>query len=52
MAEKLGVGLLLGALVQGIFVEELTPRMFAIGGAILAISLALILLAIYISWED
>jgi hypothetical protein len=52
VAEKLGVGLLLGTLVQGIFARELTPWMLGIGGIVLAISLGLTLLAVYLSWEE
>jgi hypothetical protein len=51
VAEKLGVGLLLATVAQGIFAEKLLPLSYAIGAAILAIAAVLILLAVYLSKE-
>jgi hypothetical protein len=52
IAEKLGVGLLLGTMVQGIFGKDLSYAMYGIGATILAIAFVLIVFAIYISREE
>jgi len=52
VAEKLGVGLLLATMVQGIFAKESSPAMYGIGAAILAIAFVLIVFAIYLSREE
>ena len=52
VAEKLGIGLLLGTMVQGIFAKDLSSAMYGIGAAILAIAFVLIVFAIYISREE
>ena len=52
VAEKLGVGLLLGTMAQGIFAKEISPAMRVVGAIILAIAFVLIVLAIYLSRED
>ena len=52
VAEKLGVGLLLGTMVQGIFAKDLSSAMYGIGATILAIAFVLIVFAIYISGEE
>jgi hypothetical protein len=52
VAEKLGVGLLLATMAQGIFAEKLTAATYGIGTVVLAIAIFSILLAIYLSKED
>ena len=52
VAEKLGVGLLLATMVQGIFAEKLTAATYGIGVVVLSIAICSILLAIYLSKED
>jgi hypothetical protein len=52
VAEKLGVGLLLATMVQGIFAEKLTGAMYGIGALALATAILFIVLAIYLSRED
>ena len=52
VAEKLGVGLLLASVAQGIFAEELTPQMFTIGVTTIAVALIFVVIAIYLSKED
>jgi len=52
VAEKLGVGLLLATMVQGIFAKDLSPAMYGIGATILAIAFVLIVFAIYLSREE
>ena len=51
IAEKLGVGLLLGALIQGIF-RELSFRSSLIGVTIIAIAVTLIVISISLSQEE
>jgi hypothetical protein len=52
VAEKLGVGLLLATMVQGIFAERLTAAMYGIGAMTLITAILFIVLAIYLSKED
>jgi len=52
VAEKLGVGLLLATMAQGIFAEKLTAAMYGIGALALATAILFIVLAIYLSKED
>ena len=52
VAEKLGVGLLLTTMVQGIFAEKLSAMTYGIGVVVLAIAIFFIVLAIYLSKED
>ncbi len=52
VAEKLGVGLLLGTVAQGIFAREITSRTYFIGTVVLAIAAILIVIAIFLSQED
>ncbi len=52
VAEKLGIGLLLATMAQGIFTKDLSPAMYGIGAVVLAIAIFFILLAIYLSKED
>jgi hypothetical protein len=49
VAEKLGVGLLLATMAQGIFAEKLSAATYGIGATILAIAFLLIVFAIYLS---
>ena len=51
-AEKLGVGLLLATMVQGIFADKLTEAMYGIGAVALTTAILFIVLAIYLSKED
>jgi len=39
VAEKLGVGLLLGTMAQGIFAKDLSSAMYGIGAVVLAIAI-------------
>jgi len=52
VAEKLGVGLLLTTMVQGIFAEKLSAVTYSIGAVVLAIAVFFIVLAIYLSREE
>lgn len=52
VAEKLGVGLLLGALLQGILAERLSPGIYGLGAIVIAIAIGLIAFAIVISKEE
>ena len=52
VAEKLGVGLLLATMVQGILAEKLSAAMYGIGAVALAAAIFFIVLAIYLSKED
>ena len=52
VAEKLGVGLLLATMVQGILAKDISPAMYAIGTAVLAIAIFFIVLAVYLSKEE
>jgi hypothetical protein len=52
VAEKLGVGLLLATMAQGIFAEKLTAALYGIGALALASAILFIVLAIYLSKED
>ena len=52
VAEKLGVGLLLGTVAQGIFAKEIASRTYFIGAVVLAIAATLIVIAIFLSQED
>jgi len=52
VAEKLGVGLLLTTMVQGIFADKLSAMMYGIGALALATAILFIVLAIYLSKED
>ena len=52
VAEKLGIGLLLGTMAQGIFAKDLSSAMYGIGAIILLIAFILIVFAIYISREE
>jgi peptidoglycan/LPS O-acetylase OafA/YrhL len=51
VAEKLGVGLLLAIMAQGIFAEKLSAATYGIGAVVLAIAIFFIVLAIYLSKE-
>jgi len=50
--KKVGVGLLLATMAQGIFTEKLSTAMYGIGAVVLAIAIFFISLAIYLSKED
>lgn len=52
MAEKLGVGLLLGTLIQGVFVKELSLSTYVVGAIMLAVAAVLIVISIALSQED
>lgn len=52
VAEKLGVGLLLGTLLQGILAEKLSAGMYGLGALVLTVAVLFIVLAIYLSRED
>lgn len=52
VAEKLGVGLLLATVVQGIFAEKLAAAAYGIGALALATAIFFIVLAIYLYKED
>jgi len=52
VAEKLGVGLLLGAVAQGIFAKNLSLQTYIIGSVVLAIAAILIVFSIFLSQED
>jgi len=52
VAEKLGVGLLLGTLLQGILAEKLSAGMYGLGGMVIVIAIGLIAFAIVISKEE
>ena len=52
IAEKLGVGLLLGTMIQGIIATDPSSTMYGIGAIILAIAFVLLVFAIYISREE
>jgi hypothetical protein len=52
VSEKLGVGLLLATMVQGIFAERLSAAMYGIGIVVLAIAIFFIVLAVYLSKEE
>lgn len=52
VAEKLGVGLLLGTLLQGILAERLSPGIYGLGAIVIAIAIGLIAFAIVISREE
>jgi len=52
VAEKLGVGILLATMAQGIFAKEISPSMYGIGAIILAIAFLLIVFAVYLSREE
>jgi hypothetical protein len=52
VAEKLGIGLLLATMAQGIFAEKLTAATYGTGAVVLTIAICSILLAIYLSKED
>ena len=51
VAEKLGVGLLLATVVQGILAEKLPTPSYSVGVVILAIAAVLLILAVYLSKE-
>ena len=52
VAEKLGVGLLLGTVAQGIFAKEIAFRTYLIGAAVLAIAAILLVISVFLSQED
>jgi hypothetical protein len=52
VAEKLGVGILLATMAQGIFAKEISPSMYGIGAIILAIAFLLIVFAVFLSREE
>jgi hypothetical protein len=52
VAEKLGVGLLLATMLQGIFADKLTVAMYGIGALALGTAILFIVLAIYLSKEE
>ena len=52
VSEKLGVGLFLGVLAQGIFGERLTSRTIGLAVVALLIASALIVVSVALSRED
>jgi hypothetical protein len=52
VAEKLGVGLLLGAVAQGIFVQEPSLRTYVAGAVAVTVAMILIVVSIALSQED
>jgi primosomal replication protein N len=52
IAEKLGVGLSLGVLVQGAFAKEITYSIYVGSAVIVAVALALLTVSIVLSQED
>ncbi len=52
VAEKLGVGFVLGIVVQGIFLKEPSLYVYALGLVVLAIAAFFLVLSIYLSTED
>lgn len=52
IAEKLGVGLVLGTLVQGIFIKELSFPVSVAAIILSAIAAILLMAAVYLSRED
>ena len=52
VAEKLGVGLLLATMAQGIFADKLSAATYGVGAVVLVIAVFSISLAIYLSKED
>lgn len=52
MAEKLGVGLVLGTLVQGIFIKEPSSHVLVAAILLSAIAAILLVVSIYLSRED
>jgi len=52
VAEKLGVGLLLGTVAQGIFAKEISSQTYIMGTVVLAIAAILIVVSIFLSQED
>jgi primosomal replication protein N len=52
IAEKLGVGLSLGVLVQGAFAKEITYSIYVGSAVIVAVALALLAVSIVLSQED
>jgi hypothetical protein len=52
VAEKLGVGLLLGTVAQGIFAKEISSQTYIMGAVVLAIAAILIVVSIFLSQED
>lgn len=52
VAEKLGIGLLLAMVLQGIFAERLSPGMYGLGAIVTAMAIGLIAFAIIISKEE
>ena len=52
MAEKLGIGLLLGVLVQGAFAKEISYRVSVVGAFIVVLGIVLLVVSIILSQED
>lgn len=52
IAEKLGVGLSLGVLVQGAFAKELTYSVYVGSAVIVAVAFVLLAVSIALSQED
>jgi hypothetical protein len=52
VAEKLGVGLLLGTVAQGIFVKELSLYTYIVGSVAVMVAMILIVVSIFLSQED
>ncbi len=52
VAEKLGVGLFIGVMAQGVFAQRLTRTQYLLGGLVLTIASLLIVISAYLSKED
>jgi hypothetical protein len=52
VAEKLGVGLLLGTVAQGIFAKELSLSIYTAGAVALIVAVILLIVSIFLSRED
>jgi uncharacterized membrane protein (Fun14 family) len=52
MAEKLGIGLVLGVLVQGAFAKEISYRVYVVGAFIVTLGIVLLITSIILSRED
>lgn len=52
VAEKLGVGLLLGTVAQGIFAKELSLPTYIAGAVAITVAMILLIVSIFLSQED
>jgi len=52
VAEKLGVGLLLGTVAQGIFAKELSLSIYIAGAVAIMVAMILLIVSIFLSRED